>query len=246
MLVRTVSEVDTRKSHFRKWAERPVAIVILCQLWPRRFRDKMNGCFAIWSIYRSFYCIRGCRKIFSLYWWWISSLLAENDRSTLWKWRHFITKRTRWFMTSRMDCQDWRKPPRKMCNSLKTSWWEKSIRSWVIVNDWTYWWIKKLQPDVPMPNFVWTKSSTIANICRLPCGIYSINGRLLGWGLLKVCSHMRGQTRAGGKLASTQIITCIHTCAVAEQRRSKSKNRSARNGSNTRHRETYRSSDIGW
>ena len=44
---------------------------------------------------------------------------------------------------------------------------------------------------------------------------------------------MRGRTRAGGKLASTQIITCVHTCAVAERWRSWSKNRSARNGSNT-------------
>ena len=52
---------------------------------------------------------------------------------------------------------------------------------------------------------------------------------------LKVRSHMRGRTRAGagGKLASTQIITCVHTCAVAERRRSGSKNRSARNGFNT-------------
>ena len=52
---------------------------------------------------------------------------------------------------------------------------------------------------------------------------------------LKVRSHMRGWTRAGagGKLASTQIITCVHTCAVMERRRSGSKNRSARNGSNT-------------
>ena len=52
---------------------------------------------------------------------------------------------------------------------------------------------------------------------------------------LKVHSHMRGQTRAGagGKLVSTQIITCVHTWAVAERRRSGSKNRSARNGSNT-------------
>ena len=52
---------------------------------------------------------------------------------------------------------------------------------------------------------------------------------------LKVRSHMRGRTRAGagGKLASTQIITCVHTCAVAERRLSGSKNRSARNGSNT-------------
>ena len=33
--------------------------------------------------------------------------------------------------------------------------------------------------------------------------------------------------------ASTQIFTCVHTCAVAERRRSGSKNRSARNGSNT-------------
>ena len=38
---------------------------------------------------------------------------------------------------------------------------------------------------------------------------------------------------AGGKLASTRIMTCVHTCAVAERRRSGSKNRSARNGSNT-------------
>ena len=46
---------------------------------------------------------------------------------------------------------------------------------------------------------------------------------------------MRGRTRAGPgrKLASTQIITCVHTCAVAERRRSGSNNRSARNGSNT-------------
>ena len=46
---------------------------------------------------------------------------------------------------------------------------------------------------------------------------------------------MHGRTRAdaGGKLASTQIITCVHTCAVAERRRSGSKIRSARNGSNT-------------
>ena len=52
---------------------------------------------------------------------------------------------------------------------------------------------------------------------------------------LKVRSHMRGRARAGagGKLASTQIMTCVHTCAVAERRRSGSKNRSARNGSNT-------------
>ena len=52
---------------------------------------------------------------------------------------------------------------------------------------------------------------------------------------LKVRSHMRSRTRAeaGGKLASTQIITCVHTCAVAERRRSGSKIRSARNGSNT-------------
>ena len=37
--------------------------------------------------------------------------------------------------------------------------------------------------------------------------------------LLKVRSNMRGRTRAGagGKLASTQIITCVHTCAVAER-----------------------------
>ena len=57
------------------------------------------------------------------------------------------------------------------------------------------------------------------------------------WGktTVKVRSHLRGRTRAGagGKLPSTQIITCVHTCAVAERRRSGSKNRSARNGSNT-------------
>ena len=40
------------------------------------------------------------------------------------------------------------------------------------------------------------------------------------------------QAEAGGKLASTQIITRVHTCAVAERRRSGSKIRSARNGSN--------------
>ena len=52
---------------------------------------------------------------------------------------------------------------------------------------------------------------------------------------IKVRSQMRGRARAeaGGKLASTQIITCVHTCAVAERRRSGSKIRSARNGSNT-------------
>ena len=52
---------------------------------------------------------------------------------------------------------------------------------------------------------------------------------------IKVRSHMRGRARAeaGGKLASTQIITCVHTCAVAERWRSGGKNRSARNGSNT-------------
>ena len=52
---------------------------------------------------------------------------------------------------------------------------------------------------------------------------------------LMVRSHMPWRTRveAGGKLASTQIITCVHTCAVAEQRRSESKIHSARNGSNT-------------
>ena len=44
-------------------------------------------------------------------------------------------------------------------------------------------------------------------------------------------THARAD--AGGKLASTQIITCVHTCAVAERRRSGCKNRSARNGSNT-------------
>ena len=56
---------------------------------------------------------------------------------------------------------------------------------------------------------------------------------VLKW--IKVRSHMRGRTRAeaGGKLASTQIITYVHTCAVAERRRSGNKIRSARNGSNT-------------
>ena len=54
-------------------------------------------------------------------------------------------------------------------------------------------------------------------------------------GILKVRSHTRGRTRAeaGGKLASTQIITCVHTCAAAEPKRSGSKIHSARNGSNT-------------
>ena len=46
-----------------------------------------------------------------------------------------------------------------------------------------------------------------------------------------VVTHARAE--AGGKLASPQIITCVHTCAVAERRRSGSKIRSARNGSNT-------------
>ena len=41
------------------------------------------------------------------------------------------------------------------------------------------------------------------------------------------------QADTGGKLASTQIITCVHTCTVAEHRRSGSKIRSARNGSDT-------------
>ena len=50
--------------------------------------------------------------------------------------------------------------------------------------------------------------------------------------LLKVQSHMRGAD-AGGELASTQIITCVHTYAVAERRRSGSKIRSATNASNT-------------
>ena len=52
---------------------------------------------------------------------------------------------------------------------------------------------------------------------------------------IKVRWHMRGRTPAGagGKLASTQIIACVHTCVVAERRRSRSKNRSTRNGSNT-------------
>ena len=55
---------------------------------------------------------------------------------------------------------------------------------------------------------------------------------------IKTENHHKGtfthaRADAGGKLASTQIITCVHTCAVAERRRSGSKNRSARNGSNT-------------
>ena len=52
---------------------------------------------------------------------------------------------------------------------------------------------------------------------------------------IKVRSHMRGTDAGGGgrKLASTQIITCVHTCAVAERRRSGGKIRSATNGSNT-------------
>ena len=41
------------------------------------------------------------------------------------------------------------------------------------------------------------------------------------------------QAEAGGKLAWTQIITCVHTYAVAEQRQGGSKIRSARIGSNT-------------
>ena len=45
-------------------------------------------------------------------------------------------------------------------------------------------------------------------------------------------SHMRGAD-SGGKLASTQIITCIHTYTVTEWRRSGTKIRSATNGSNT-------------
>ena len=49
---------------------------------------------------------------------------------------------------------------------------------------------------------------------------------------LKVRSHMRG-AEADGKLASTEITTCVHTYAVAERRRSGSKIRSATNGSNT-------------
>ena len=43
----------------------------------------------------------------------------------------------------------------------------------------------------------------------------------------------RTLAEAGGKLASTQIITCVHTYTVAERRWSGSKIRSATNGSNT-------------
>ena len=52
---------------------------------------------------------------------------------------------------------------------------------------------------------------------------------------IKVRSHMRERTRAeaGGKLASTQIITCVHTYAVTERRRGESKIRPATNGPNT-------------
>ena len=60
----------------------------------------------------------------------------------------------------------------------------------------------------------------------------------LCWTKLIRSLHVKGTfTHAwadvGGKLVSTQIITCVHTCAVVERRRSGSKNRSARNGSNT-------------
>ena len=53
--------------------------------------------------------------------------------------------------------------------------------------------------------------------------------------MLKVRSQCAERTwaGAGGKLASTQIITCVHTCAVAELRRSGGKIHSATNGSNT-------------
>ena len=53
-----------------------------------------------------------------------------------------------------------------------------------------------------------------------------------GWRYIHTCAE---QTRveAGRKLASTQIITCVHTYAVAERRRSGSKIRSATNESDT-------------
>ena len=52
---------------------------------------------------------------------------------------------------------------------------------------------------------------------------------------IKVRSNMHGaDAEAGGKLASTQIIICLHTYAVVERRRSGSKIRSATNGTNTR------------
>ena len=59
--------------------------------------------------------------------------------------------------------------------------------------------------------------------------------------LFNGCSHLRYihtctermRAGAGGKLASTQNITCVHTYAVAEWRWSGSKIRSATNGSNT-------------
>ena len=49
---------------------------------------------------------------------------------------------------------------------------------------------------------------------------------------LKVRSRMCGAD-AGRKLASTQNITCVHSYVVAERTRSRSKIRSATNGSNT-------------
>ena len=52
------------------------------------------------------------------------------------------------------------------------------------------------------------------------------------WQLGKMWSTVRIWA-PGGKLTSTQIITCVHTYAVAERRRSGSKIRSATNGSNT-------------
>ena len=61
--------------------------------------------------------------------------------------------------------------------------------------------------------------------------IYTIKSLTLQRAFQGTFTHARAD--AGGKLASTQIITCVHTCAVAERRRSGSKIRSARNGSNT-------------
>ena len=76
------------------------------------------------------------------------------------------------------------------------------------------------------------KHCCMSNLWTNWCMMTSSNGNIFR---VKVRSHMRGRARAeaGGKLASTQIITCVHTCAVAERWRSGSKNRSARNGSNT-------------
>ena len=52
-----------------------------------------------------------------------------------------------------------------------------------------------------------------------------------GYVNIKVAQQMRMD--AARKMAATQIITCVHTCAVAEHGWSRSKICSARNGSNT-------------